>query len=61
MRERLTEKATRVLGSSKAAKRWMIEPAIGLNRQRPVDLISTEDGRQLVETYLDQMEYAVYV
>lgn len=54
-------KATKVFGSQAAAERWIEEPAIGLNQMCPIDLLSTRAGTQLVDTYLDQIEYSVYV
>lgn len=53
--------ATEVLGNAGPAKRWMLEPAIGLNQEVPADLISAPEGAELVETYLMQIEYGVYV
>ena len=53
-------KATRVLGSQGEAEEWLKRPAIGLNRQRPIDLLTTPAGAKLVETYLGRLEYGVY-
>jgi putative toxin-antitoxin system antitoxin component (TIGR02293 family) len=53
-------KATHVLGSQDEAEQWLKRPAIGLNRQRPVDLLTTPAGTKLVETYLGRLEYGVY-
>ena len=53
-------KATRVLGSQEEAEQWLKRPAIGLDRQRPVDLLTTPAGAKLVETYLGRLEYGVY-
>jgi len=52
--------ATRVLGSQEEAERWLDRPAIGLNRRRPLDLLATPPGVQMVEQYLGRMEYGVY-
>ncbi|MFL6754711.1 MAG: antitoxin Xre/MbcA/ParS toxin-binding domain-containing protein [Sphingomicrobium sp.] len=54
-------KAIGIFGSKEEAEHWMEEPAIGLNRERPIDLLSTTAGTELVDTYLDQIEYGVYV
>lgn len=54
-------KATSVLGSEEDARRWMREPAIGLSSQVPAELVATTDGAKLVDTYLGQLEYGVYV
>lgn len=53
--------AMQVLGDSDAAHSWMSEPAIGLNRQIPAELIDTAEGAQLVKSYLMQIEHGVYV
>ncbi|WP_106640645.1 MbcA/ParS/Xre antitoxin family protein [Allosphingosinicella vermicomposti] len=57
----LRQKAAEVFGSVEDATVWFQQPAIGLNRQRPIDLIGTDEGRELVSTYLDQIEFGVYV
>lgn len=53
-------KASSLLGSRRAAQRWLESQAIGLNRYRPIDLIATPVGMEIVETYLRQLEYGVY-
>jgi putative toxin-antitoxin system antitoxin component (TIGR02293 family) len=53
-------KATRVLGSQDEAEQWLKRPAIGLDQQRPVDLLTTPAGVKLVEDYLGRLEYDVY-
>jgi len=53
-------KAARVLGSQEEAERWLKRPAIGLNQQRPIDLLTTPAGVKLVEEYLGRLEYDVY-
>ncbi len=53
-------KATPVLGSQEEAEQWLKRPAIGLDQQRPVDLLTTPAGVKLVEDYLGRLEYDVY-
>ncbi len=53
-------KATEVLGSQEEAEEWLLKPAIGLDRQRPLDLLGTPAGAKLVEEYLGRLEYGVY-
>ena len=53
-------KATRVLGSQDEAEQWLRRSAIGLDQQRPVDLLTTPAGVKLVEDYLGRLEYNVY-
>ncbi len=52
--------ATEVLGSQGAAERWMEEPAIGLDQRRPLDLLSTPGGLDIVKTFLKRLQYGVY-
>ena len=54
-------KASEVMGSQRNAEEWLNEPAIGLNGHRPIDLLTTSAGAELVETFLGQIEYGVYV
>jgi putative toxin-antitoxin system antitoxin component (TIGR02293 family) len=53
-------KATRVLGSQDEAEQWLSHPAIGLDQKRPIDLLTTPAGVNLVEDYLGRLEYDVY-
>lgn len=53
-------KATVVLGTREAAVQWLTSPAIGLEQQKPIDLLATPMGTQLVEELLDRIEYGVY-
>ncbi len=52
--------ATEVLGSQEAAERWMEEPAIGLDQRRPIDLLSTSAGMDIVKTFLERLQHGVY-
>ena len=54
-------KAIAVFGSQEAAERWLERPATGLDRQRPLDLLATPAGVELVEDFLQRLEYGVYV
>ena len=54
--EAVVAKTAAVFGSRQTAEQWMEEPAIGLNPQRPVDLLSSLEGRELVS----QIEFGVY-
>jgi putative toxin-antitoxin system antitoxin component (TIGR02293 family) len=53
-------KATEVFGSQRDAEQWMERPAIGLDQRRPIDLLRTPAGAELVETFLERLEYGVY-
>jgi putative toxin-antitoxin system antitoxin component (TIGR02293 family) len=53
-------KASAALGSREEAERWLERPAIGLDRHRPIDLLATPAGIEIVETHLERLEYGVY-
>jgi len=53
-------KATEILGSKEEAERWMSKPAMGLDGQRPIDLLQTVQGAELVSDFLTRLEYGVY-
>ena len=52
--------AGRVFGSQEEAERWLDRPAISLNRRRPLDLLATPKGVELVEQCLGRIEHGVY-
>ncbi|MCI0599164.1 MAG: DUF2384 domain-containing protein [Beijerinckiaceae bacterium] len=54
-------KATAVLGSQKNAEQWLERPALGLNQRRPIDLLATPAGVEMVEDFLERLEFGVYV
>ncbi|TMJ14901.1 MAG: DUF2384 domain-containing protein [Alphaproteobacteria bacterium] len=56
----LVAKAEGVFGSQDEAEHWLEEPAIGLSGYRPIDLLSTVAGTELVEQYLERIEFGVY-
>lgn len=56
----ILSKATDVLGSQVEAEQWLERPAIGLDQRRPIDLLGTPAGVELVEDYLERLEYGVY-
>ena len=52
--------ATDILGSQEAAEAWILEPAIGLNNRRPIDLLASAAGAEAVEDHLTRLEFGVY-
>jgi putative toxin-antitoxin system antitoxin component (TIGR02293 family) len=56
----LLARATSVFGSRDAAEKWLAASAIGLDQRRPIELLSTPAGVELVEDYLGRIEYGVY-
>lgn len=57
---RLLAKASAVLGSQADAENWMLQPAFGLEGRRPIDLLATAAGSDLVREYLERLDYGVY-
>lgn len=53
-------KAISVFGTRDEAEHWLEQPAIGLDRRRPIELLATPAGTDLVEDYLTRLEYGVY-
>lgn len=53
-------KATDIFGSQTEAEQWLERPAIGLDQRRPIDLLGTPAGVELVEDHLDRLEFGVY-
>jgi putative toxin-antitoxin system antitoxin component (TIGR02293 family) len=56
----VAEQAIEVLGSQEAAERWLSAPAMGLDQRRPIDLLQSSEGTELVKTLLTRMDYGVY-
>jgi putative toxin-antitoxin system antitoxin component (TIGR02293 family) len=57
----LLARTTELLGSQQDAERWLEQPALGLDGRRPIDLLATPAGAELVEEFLTRLEYGVYV
>jgi putative toxin-antitoxin system antitoxin component (TIGR02293 family) len=53
-------KATAVFGSKEDAEQWLERPATGLNQRKPIDLLATPAGVELVEDFLVRLERGVY-
>ncbi|OGA98010.1 MAG: hypothetical protein A3E25_04870 [Burkholderiales bacterium RIFCSPHIGHO2_12_FULL_69_20] len=52
--------ASAVFGGRDAAERWMARPAMGLDGARPIDLLRTLQGAELVTEFLGRLEHGVY-
>ena len=57
----LLAQATEVLGSQEAAEQWLNTPAMALDQRRPIELLSTSVGAEMVERLLFQIDHGVYV
>ena len=52
--------ATAIFGSKEGGVRWLSQPALALEGQRPIDLLSTSAGHDLVKDLLTRLEFGVY-
>jgi putative toxin-antitoxin system antitoxin component (TIGR02293 family) len=52
--------AARVFGSKDEAEHWLERPAAPLGGEKPIELVRTPPGVQLVKQYLTRIEYGVY-
>ena len=52
--------ATEVFGSQSEAEKWLTTPAMALDQRRPVDLLASPAGVEMVEQLLGRLEYGVY-
>ena len=50
-----------MLGSQAEAEHWLSTPAMALNRRRPVDLLISPAGVEMVEQLLGRVERGVYM
>lgn len=57
----LLNKAVEVFGDQAEAEAWFRAPTRYLGGRSPFELVHTAAGTEMVETYLSQMEYGVYV
>lgn len=53
-------RVTELLGSQPAAEAWLEHPAMALDGRRPIDLLSTPAGVEVLETHLTRLEFGVY-
>ena len=57
---RIVALAVEVLEDQSAALRWLARPQIGLGGRTPLSLLTTEVGRDQVESLLLRIEHGVY-
>lgn len=57
----ILKQASDVFGSQEEAELWLERPAMGLDQRRPIDLLATPAGTELVQDFLTQLEFGVYV
>ncbi|WP_068301917.1 antitoxin Xre/MbcA/ParS toxin-binding domain-containing protein [Pararhodobacter sp. CCB-MM2] len=56
----IVARATEVLGSQDEAVAWLQRPAPALDQRRPIELLGTAAGVELVEDLLTRLDYGVY-
>jgi putative toxin-antitoxin system antitoxin component (TIGR02293 family) len=49
-----------IFGSQDDAEDWLARPAMGLDGRRPIELLETAAGTEIVEEFLTRLEYGVY-
>jgi putative toxin-antitoxin system antitoxin component (TIGR02293 family) len=49
-----------VFGSQAAAEEWFEQPAMAFDQRRPIDLLSTPAGVEVIEDHLTRLDYGVY-
>jgi len=52
--------ATEVFGSRSEAEEWLEQPVMAFEGRKPIDLLATSVGVELVENHLTRLEYGVY-
>ncbi len=53
-------RATALLGSQPEAEHWLERPATGLDQRRPIDLLVTPAGCEMLAAFLTRLEVGVY-
>ena len=56
----LLVKAAELFGSKEEAERWFDTPAPALERNKPIELMSSSVGARMVEQLLGRIEHGVY-
>ena len=52
-------KPSETSGSQAEAEQWMLRPATGLDQHKPIDLLATPAGTELVEDFLERLDHGV--
>jgi putative toxin-antitoxin system antitoxin component (TIGR02293 family) len=58
--DQIIERATEVIGDRDEALRWLGTPVRGLDYATPISLLGTDEGAQLVNDILGQMEHGIW-
>lgn len=57
---RIVAGAAVIFGSQALFEWWLVNPAMTLNRQRPIDLLETSSGVDILSDHLTRIEHGVY-
>lgn len=58
--EQVIAATVEVLGTEEKARRWMSRPNMAMGGEKPIDLLSTPEGRVDVLTILMRIEWGIY-
>lgn len=58
-RARILARASKVFGSRAVAKRWLEQPVMTPNQKRPIDLLVTPAGAEMLEEFLAALEHGI--
>jgi putative toxin-antitoxin system antitoxin component (TIGR02293 family) len=56
----VVSRAADILGSEDEARRWLVRPAMALDQRRPLDMLGTSAGEEMVDDLLTRMDHGVY-
>ncbi|MFC5694539.1 antitoxin Xre/MbcA/ParS toxin-binding domain-containing protein [Pseudomonas sp. GCM10022186] len=57
---KILRQAELVFGTRQRATKWITEPALGLEKYPPIDLLTNPQGAEIVWDFLARIEYGVY-
>jgi putative toxin-antitoxin system antitoxin component (TIGR02293 family) len=58
--DRILSKAISVFGDETTARRWMVQPLARFRNKTAMEMLSTEEGAQLTEQALVQIEEGMF-
>ena len=56
----VVSRAADIFGSEDEARRWLVRPAMALDGRRPLDMLGTSAGEEMVDDLLTRMDHGVY-
>jgi putative toxin-antitoxin system antitoxin component (TIGR02293 family) len=55
-----SDRALRFAAVTEQAEHWLAGPAMGLDQRKPIDLLQSTEGAEMVKTLLTRMDFGVY-